>query len=50
MGSVGRISKVIEAYQEAGVHGLGMRCWAENLPRFVEMMRTFAREVMPRFS
>ena len=50
VGSVGRISKVIEAYQEAGVHGLGMRCWAENLPRFVEMMRTFAREVMPRFS
>ena len=50
VGSVGRISKVIEAYEEAGVHGLGMRCWAENLPRFVEMMRTFAREVMPRFS
>ncbi len=49
IGSVASVSKIIEAYQEAGVQGLGMRCWAEDLDSFVSMMRTFAREVMPRF-
>ena len=50
VGSVDRICKVIERYQNAGVHSLGMRCWAENLDRFISMMRIFANEVMPRFT
>ena len=50
VGSVATVSKVIEAYQETGVQGLGIRCWAEDLNSFVAMMRTFAREVMPQFT
>lgn len=50
IGSVATISKVVEAYQETGAAALGIRCWAEDLDSFVSMMRTFAREVMPRFS
>ena len=39
----------IEAYQEVGVTGIRIGCWAEDIDSWVSMIRTFAKEVMPRF-
>lgn len=49
VGSVNTICKRVETYEEAGATMIGMRCWAEDLDSFVEMLRTFSKEVMPRF-
>jgi hypothetical protein len=49
VGSVSTIVRKVNVYREVGVHGMILRCWASDLESLVGMLRTFAKEVKPRF-
>ncbi len=49
IGSVDTLCRRVETYEESGATMIGLRCWAEDLDSFVDMIRTLSREVMPRF-
>ncbi len=45
-GSVGALRRKVADYQEAGATAINLRCWAEDLDSTLDMIGTFAREVM----
>ena len=49
VGSMERINSLLERYRDAGVDAMNLRCFADDEASYYEMVRVFAREVMPRF-
>ena len=50
IGSAERIVSLLERYREAGVDAMNLRCFAGDEGSYYAMVRTFAREIMPKFA
>ena len=50
VGSLDRIVSLLERYRDAGVDAMNLRCFAGDEASYYAMVRTFAREIMPRFA
>ncbi|MEE9325009.1 MAG: LLM class flavin-dependent oxidoreductase [Dehalococcoidia bacterium] len=49
IGSPSTIVKKLEEYRDAGTTTMVIRCWAESLDSFLDMMHIFATEIAPSF-
>ena len=50
VGSVARIVSLLEEYRDAGIDAMNLRCFADDEASYYDMVRAFAREVLPRFA
>ena len=50
VGSVERIVSLLERYRAAGVDAMNLRCFADDEASYYDMVRIFARDILPRFS
>ena len=50
IGSIERIVSLLEQYRDAGIDAMNLRCFADDEASYYEMVRLFAREIMPRFA
>ena len=50
IGSIARIVALLVQYRDAGIDAMNLRCFADDEASYNEMVRLFAREIMPRFA
>lgn len=50
IGSIERIVALLIQYRDAGIDAMNLRCFADEEASYYEMVRLFAREIMPRFA
>lgn len=50
VGSVDRIVSLLAQYRDAGIDAMNLRCFADDEASYHEMVRVFAREILPRFA
>ena len=49
VGSTERIVSLLAQYRDAGIDAMNLRCFADDKESYYEMVRVFAREIMPYF-
>ena len=47
-GSVATLKRKVNDYREAGATALNLRCFGEDLDTLIDMITTFAREIIAR--
>ena len=50
IGSIERIVALLTRYRDVGIDAMNLRCFADDEKSYYEMLRRFARKIMPRFA